>query len=324
MGYWLGVWIMGIGAALCAAESPQADCVVFPLWQETIPGALGSEEKDKPMLYVYLPSDAPAPTPAVVICPGGGYAHLAMDHEGREIAERLRRENIAAIVLKYRLPGDGYRHPIPILDARRAIQTVRFHARDWNIHPDRIGILGFSAGGHLASTSGTFFEEIALSSAGKDAVGSVSYRPNFLVLVYPVISMQDEWTHRGSRANLLGPEPPQELIERLSNERQITKDTPPTFLIHADDDKTVLPENSILFYQGLRKAGIPAELHIYRKGGHGFGTRPTAGPAAGWLEDCLKWMKQMGFLPTEQPASETKTTSLLFLMEQTDESEAES
>lgn len=274
------------------------------------------------MLYVYLPSEAPAPTAAVVICPGGGYAHLAMDHEGREIAERLRRENIAAIVLKYRLPGDGYRHPIPILDARRAIQTVRFHARDWNIHPDRIGILGFSAGGHLASTAGTFFEEIPLASAAKDALSSVSYRPNFLVLVYPVISMQDEWTHRSSRANLLGPEPLQELIERLSNERQITKDTPPTFLIHADDDKTVLPENSILFYQGLRKAGIPAELHIYRKGGHGFGTRPTAGPASGWLEDCLKWMKQMGFLHPEQPVS-AADKPLSFLVEQTQESDRE-
>lgn len=323
MRYWLAIWAVCGGASLWAAESPQTNGLVLPLWQETIPGALGSEDKDKPMLYVYLPSEAPAPTPAVVICPGGGYVRHAMDHEGREIAERLRRENIAAIVLKYRLPGDGYRHPIPILDARRAIQTVRFHARDWNIHPDRIGILGFSAGGHLASTAGTFFEDIPLSSAVRDAVGSVSYRPNFLVLVYPVISMQDEWTHQGSRANLLGPQPPQELMERLSNERQITKDTPPAFLIHADDDKTVLPENSILFYQGLRKAGIPAELHIYRKGGHGFGTRSTAGPAARWLEDCLMWMKQMGFLQPEQPAS-TADKPLSFLSGPIDELNAES
>lgn len=296
MQYLLGMWFVCSGVWVGAAERSQADWMTLPLWKENIPGALGSEEKDIPMLTVYLPSGVSGPTPAVVICPGGGYAHLAMDHEGYQIAERLRREKIAAIVLKYRLPGDGYRHPIPILDARRALQTVRFHARQWNIDPNQIGIMGFSAGGHLASTAGTFFEEIPLASVVQDAVSRVSYRPNFLVLVYPVISMQDGLTHQGSKANLLGPEPSPELVERLSNERQITKDTPPTFLIHANDDKTVLPENSIFFYQGLRKVGVPAELHIYLKGGHGFGTRPSAGPAAGWLEDCLNWMKQMGFL----------------------------
>lgn len=296
MRHWLGWLVVWHGAFLWAAEGPQTDCLTFPIWPETIPGTLGTAEKDIPRIFVYLPADSTGPTPAVVICPGGGYVRHAMEHEGRDIAERLRRESIAAVVLKYRLPADGYRHPVPILDARRAIQTVRFHARQWNIDPNQIGIMGFSAGGHLASTAGTFFEEIPLAASVQDAVSQASYHPNFLVLVYPVISMQDELTHRGSKINLLGPEPAPELVERLSNERQITKATPPTFLIHANDDKTVLPENSVLFYGGLRKAGIPAELHIYLKGGHGFGTRPSAGPAAGWLDDCLKWMKQMGFL----------------------------
>jgi len=300
----IGWWFLCSSALLWAAEIPEQNCFTIPLWPQTVPGSLGSEEKDIPEISVYLPAGAVGSVPAVVICPGGGYVRLAAEHEGREIAERLRQQQAAGIVLKYRLPGNGYRHPIPLLDARRAIQIVRLHADEWKINPEKIGILGFSAGGHLASTAGTFFEEIPLAATVQDAAGRMAYRPDFMVLVYPVISMRDDITHRGSKENLLGPQPPQALAERLSNERQITSQTPPTFLIHAHDDKTVSPENSILFYEGLRKAGIPAELHIYLKGGHGFGIRPSAGPACGWLDACLVWMEQMGL--TDKPAAESK------------------
>ncbi len=284
-------------ASVSDQQRAPEDVSTIPLWRDRAPGATGDRDIDIPMITVYLPSASQKPMPAVVICPGGGYVRLAADHEGKVIAEWLREKGIAAFVLKYRLPVNGYRHPIPLLDARRAIQQVRFRAEEWNIDPDRIGIMGFSAGGHLASTSGThlgafFFDPVEPGQI--DAVSEISFRPDFMVLVYPVISMQDEITHKGSKNNLLGTNPPAELVNRLSNESQITKETPPTFLVHANDDKSVLPENSIRFYEGLRKAGVPAEMHIYLKGGHGFGTRPSAGPAAKWLEQCFEWMKQAG------------------------------
>jgi len=300
----IGWWFLCSSALLWAAEIPEQNCFTIPLWPQTVPGALGSEPKDIPEISVYLPAGGVGSVPVVVICPGGGYVRLAAEHEGREIAERLRQQQVAGIVLKYRLPVDGYRHPIPLLDARRAIQIVRLHADEWKINREKIGILGFSAGGHLASTAGTFFEEIPLAATVQDAASQMAYRPDFMVLVYPVISMRDDITHGGSKGNLLGPQPPQELVERLSNERQITSQTPPTFLIHANDDTGVPPENSILFYEGLRKAGIPAELHIYLKGGHGFGIRPSAGPACGWLDACLVWMEQMGL--RDKPAAKSK------------------
>jgi acetyl esterase/lipase len=267
------------------------------LWTNNIPGAQGSDQKDTPALMVYVPAVEKATGAAVVICPGGGYDHHAMDHEGRQVAEWFCQQGIAAFILRYRLPGDGYRHPIPLMDTQRAIRLVRFNAEKWHSKSDKIGIIGFSAGGHLASTAGTHFDKpVSTEGYTPDAIDAVSARPDFMILIYPVISMQEEMTHDGSKKNLLGPHPPQELVELLSNEKQVTPRTPPTFLVHASDDDGVPVENSIRFYEALRKARVPAEMHIYLKGGHGFGMRPSAGPAAQWPDECLKWMQQLGLL----------------------------
>lgn len=267
----------------------------FPLWADGAPGASGDTEKDVPTLTPYVPAADKATGTAVIICPGGGYGHLASDHEGVQIAEWLNSIGVTAFVLRYRLPSNGYRHPIPLMDTQRAIRLVRTRADEWKVKPERIGILGFSAGGHLASTAATHFEQPVATGDKADAVDAVSCRPDFQVLIYPVISMDLAITHRGSRENLLGKEPSEELVRLLSNELQITEKTPPAFLVHADDDKAVVSENSIRYYIGLRKANVQAELHIYLKGGHGFGIRPTAGPAAQWTDLCARWLSQSGF-----------------------------
>lgn len=273
-----------------------------PLWAQGAPGALGVAENDIPTLTPYLLAAEKATGTAVIICPGGGYGGLAKDHEGVQIAEWLNSIGVTAFILQYRLPAHGYRHPTPLMDAQRAIRLVRSRAAEWTIKPDRIGILGFSAGGHLASTAATHFETPVATGDKADAVDALSCRPDFQILIYPVISMEDGITHRGSRNNLLGNEPSEELIRLLSNELQITEKTPPAFLVHADDDKAVLPENSIRYYLGLRKANVPAELHIYLKGGHGFGIRPSAGPAATWADRCGEWLAQSGWAePVSRP-----------------------
>ena len=277
-----------------AIEVPSEESAVLPLWSGPVPGTLGDKDTDKPTLTVFLPDPSQCTGAAVVVCPGGGYSHLAFDYEGLVIAQWLREKGVAAFVLKYRLPANGYRHPIPLMDAQRAIRLVRSKAQQWDIDPNRIGIMGFSAGGHLASTAGTHFNNpVKIEDQETDEIDAVACRPDFMILVYPVISMQDSITHADSKANLLGENPSQERIDFLSNEKQITKDTPPTFLVHADDDKGVLPENSILFYEGLRRAGVPAEMHIYLKGGHGFGIRPSAGPTSRWIDLCFLWMRQI-------------------------------
>jgi acetyl esterase/lipase len=278
------------GAMGAAEERP-----VIELWPDGAPGALGQADQDKPTIQVYHPTSDSAGGTAVVICPGGGYSGLAMDHEGRQIAEWFNSVGVTAFILKYRLPARGYRHPFPLMDAQRAIRLVRARAEEWKINPDRIGILGFSAGGHLASTAATHFNQPVPTGENADAIDAVSCRPDFQILIYPVISMDPAIVHRGSRNNLLGPEPAEELLRLVSNELQITAQTPPAFLVHANDDKGVLPENSIRYYLGLRQANVPAELHIFLKGGHGFGMRPSAGPAAGWPALCRQWLEQMGF-----------------------------
>lgn len=277
-------------------ETSSADNVLR-LWSQDIPGALGAGEKDIPTLTLYLPKPDVATDAAIVICPGGGYGHLAMDHEGTQIAAYFNSIGVSAFILKYRLPSDGYRHPVPLMDAQRAIRLVRFNAKQWNVNPAKIGIIGFSAGGHLASSAGTHFEKPVEIEGVLDAVDAVSCRPDFMVLVYPVISMQDGITHGGSKLNLLGDHPDPALVELMSNEKQVTSQTPPTFLVHANDDNAVPPENSVLFYLECRKAKVPAEMHIYLKGGHGFGMRPNAGPAATWPKACRQWMQQLDFLP---------------------------
>jgi len=266
------------------------------LWPEGAPGAKGDAEGDKPKLTIYLPDEQKATGAAVVICPGGGYGHLAMDHEGHQIAEWLNSLGVAGFILQYRHrnSGAGYGHPIPLQDAQRAVRMVRSNAERYAIDPNRIGILGFSAGGHLASTAGTHFDKG--NAEAKDPIDQASCRPDFMVLIYPVISLRESFTHGGSRENLLGKEPDPNLVEYLSNEKQVTPQTPPTFLVHTYEDTVVPAENSIYFYLALRKAGVPAEMHLYLKGPHGFGLGKTVGAASSWPIRCAEWMQASGLL----------------------------
>lgn len=262
-----------------------------PLWVGDAPGAKGKETGDIPGIHIY-PAEKPNGA-AVVVCPGGGYGGHAMDHEGVQIADWLNSHGITAVVLKYRL-GAKYNHPIPLQDAQRAIRYVRAKATDWKVDPNRVGILGFSAGGHLASTTGTHFD-LGKKDA-KDPIDGESCRPDFMVLMYPVITLSGPFAHGGSRNNLLGKNPDPQLIELLSNEKQVTKDTPPTFLVHTSADKGVPPENSVMFYLALSKHKIPAELHIYEKGNHGLGLGPKDLPYSSWPDRCIAWMKGRGLL----------------------------
>jgi acetyl esterase/lipase len=269
---------------------------VVLLWADGAPGAKGSRDGDKPALTIYLPAKEKATGAAVVICPGGGYGHLAMDHEGHQIAQWLNSFGVAGFILQYRhsKSGAGYGHPAPLQDAQRAVRTVRARAKEWNVDPARIGILGFSAGGHLASSAGTHFQN--RYSDAKDSIDKVSCRPDFMILIYPVISFTEWCTHKGSRRNLLGNDPHRELVENLSNERQVTAQTPPTFLVHGNDDTGVPAENSIFFYLALRKAKVPAEMHIYENGRHGFGLGKKFGAVSSWPVRCEDWMRGRGLL----------------------------
>jgi len=275
---------------------------VIPLWPNGAPGAKGTEPgKDIPTVTVWLARPETATGAAVVVCPGGGYGGLADDHEGKQVAEWLNTLGIAGFVLKYRL-GPRYHHPAMLQDAGRAIRTVRAGASKWNLDPHRIAIMGFSAGGHLASTAGTHYD------AGKpdadDPTEQVSSRPDRLILVYPVITFAPPFRHSGSLRNLLGENPAPELVENLSNDRQVTRDTPPTFLAHTNADTSVAAENSMQFALALRKAGVPVELHLFERGRHGLGLGGGAAqlkiapdPAfQAWPKLCETWLKNQGFL----------------------------
>jgi len=274
-----------------AAEAP-----VELLWPDGAPGAKGTAAGDTPTLTIYLPEESKATGTAVVICPGGGYGHLAMDHEGHQIAQWLNSFGVAGVILQYRHrnSGAGYGHPAPLQDAQRAIRTVRSKAGQWRVKPQRIGILGFSAGGHLTSTALTHFKDKVYEP--QDNIDKTGCRPDFGVLIYPVISFTEPFTHVGSRRNLLGPEPNQELFEKFSNEKQVTSETPPTFLIHTWEDKGVPAENSIYFYLALRRAGVQSEMHIFAKGPHGFGLGQNIEGTSAWPTLCQNWMKASGFL----------------------------
>jgi acetyl esterase/lipase len=263
------------------------------LWPQGAPGAVGSEDRDQPTLSIYLPSTAKANGAAVVICPGGGYGALAVDHEGRQPAEWLNAHGVAAFVLKYRL-GPRYHHPAPLQDAQRALRMVRARANEWQVDPNRIGIWGFSAGGHLASTAGTHFEEGKLDAG--EPMERVGSRPDFLILCYPVITFTPPYAHLGSRNNLLGKEADPKLVEDLSNDKRVTARTPPTFLFHTNEDKGVPPENSVQFYLALRKAGVPAELHIYEHGRHGVGLAPKDPVLSSWPDRLAAWLEGRGLL----------------------------
>jgi acetyl esterase/lipase len=276
------------GGGEARAEAP------IRLWQGDAPGALGHDDKDTPTLTPYLPDPGARNGTAVVICPGGGYGMLA-DHEGRDYALFLNKYGVSAFVLKYRLGSNGYRHPRMLEDAARAVRTVRARAKEWGVDAQRVGIMGSSAGGHLASTLLTHFDAGAASSA--DAVERESSRPDFGILCYAVISLGPHG-HAGSRTNLLGPNPPAELVELLSNERQVTAQTPPCFIWHTLEDDAVPVENSIEFAAALRRNGVPFDLHVYQNGRHGIGLadKPPFEHAHPWGADLVYWMRVRGYV----------------------------
>ncbi|MGQ9916574.1 MAG: alpha/beta hydrolase [Bryobacteraceae bacterium] len=260
------------------AQAPRTEL----LWPEGAPGAVGNEDVDKPSLTIY-----PAVQPngaAVLICPGGGYVNLAVDHEGRQVAEWFNSFGVTAFVLKYRL-APRYRHPAMIEDARRAMRIIRSRAKEFGIDPARVGVMGFSAGGHLASTLSNHFQE--------------GERPDFAILCYPVISFTTRYTHSGSMRALLGDPPDPALVWELSNELRVTSQTPPTFLFHTNADTGVPPENSILYYLALRRAGVPAELHIYQEGRHGVGLAQKDLVLSTWPSRLKDWMAVRGIIPAQ-------------------------
>ncbi len=281
----------------------------FPLYKAGIPNSKPAPDQEVtlirdakhiniskisiPTLSVYLPSPEKANGTAIIICPGGGYVNTAIGHEGFEVAKTLNEMGVAAFVLKYRIPNDSTmvnKEIGPLQDAQRAIQIVRQRAKEWKVNPSRVGILGFSAGGHLASTAGTHFTKAIIDN--KD---STNLRPDFMVLLYPVISLSDSMAHIGSRNQLIGKTPTPEKIREYSNDLQVTAQTPPTFLVHAGDEKGVKVQNSINFYLALQKNNVPAELHVYPKGGHGFGM-DNASTKDQWIERLKNWLDMNGWL----------------------------
>lgn len=270
----------------------------IPLYPKTIPNQKGhpidTSNKDgsvfnrvsTPSLCIYLGQKTIHPKTAVIICPGGGYAELNIKREGYDIAEAFKMKGVAAFVLKYRLPDERTnldKSIAPLQDAQQAIKMVRDSATAWNIDPGKIGIMGFSAGGHLASSAGVHYEDVQITNTSNTSV-----RPDFMLLIYPVISFNNLFGHIGSRNSLLGKTPSQASVTYFSNELFVNRQTPPTFLTHPGDDEIVSVINSIRFYEALNKNGVPADLHVYAKGGHGYGTTPTFDE---WFGRCLNWMR---------------------------------
>ncbi len=270
-------------------EEPKPPVIV--LWPEGAPLAQGRADADIPRLTIYLPKKSICQT-AVVVIPGGGYSALAADHEGRQPALWLNSLGIAAFVLEYRL-GPNYHYPAQLLDAQRAIRSVRANAERFKIAPDRIGVWGFSAGGHLASLTGTHFD--AGDAGASDPIERANSRPDFMILEYPVIEplgSAAEWSFK----ELLGEHPSEELVRSVSTDLQVTKATPPTFLQLSTDDDIVSPENGVRFYMALLKAGVPAELHIYQSGGHGYGLAALNADLSGWAQSLTGWLRLRGLL----------------------------
>ncbi|MBX2842710.1 MAG: alpha/beta hydrolase [Flammeovirgaceae bacterium] len=257
-------------------------------------GILRISQVTRPTIQVFLPEKEKATGAAVVICPGGGYGILAIDHEGYQIAKWLNSFGIAGIILKYRLPDDRIMEDKtigPLMDAQQAIRMVRQNASEWNIDPEKVGIMGFSAGGHLASTAGTHFNDIVGGIEDKSSV-----RPDFNILIYPVVSFQEGVGHMGSRRNLIGQTNDFKLVSKYSNELQVTEETPPTFLVHSRDDKAVPVQNSIRFYEALLNYDTPSEMHLYNKGGHGYGLGREGSTSVSWPERCEAWLKEIGIV----------------------------
>ena len=279
---------LGLLLLTCAAAGTAAEPTPVPLWPGDAPGAHGKGPDDIPTLTTYPIDPAVATGAAMVILPGGGYGGLADPHEGGNFARFLAEHGVAGFVLHYRLGSHGYHHPVELEDAARALRTVRAHAAEWKVDPKRIGIMGSSAGGHLASTLLTHFDAGDAKSA--DPIEQQSSRPDLGVLCYAVITMGPD-THGGSKANLLGSDPAPELVTLLSNEQQVTKDTPPCFLWSTWEDKTVKVENTLAFAAALRRAGVPMDLHVYERGGHGLGLA-NGHP---WTKDLIFWLTQRGW-----------------------------
>ena len=290
-------------AAVRESRIKEQRAEVITLWPEGVPGAIANAGPEvladgrvsnihQPTLTAYLPKPPGRPGTAVIICPGGGYQRLAIEKEGREVAEWLNSLGITAFVLKYRVKE--YSHPAPLRDVLRAIRTVRDNATAWHVDPGRIGVLGFSAGGHLAATAGTLFD--APEGRTGAAIDRVSARPDFMLLVYPVITLEGQYAHAGSRDSLLGSSPSAALLERLSPQLQVTANTPPAFLVHGGTDQSVAPQNSLLFYDALRRAGVAAEIHVYERGAHGIGLARDQGPMSEWTARAADWLAARGLL----------------------------
>jgi acetyl esterase/lipase len=287
------VFLFCLGSLLSTFGQPTNS---FPLWSEGAPGALGKADKDIPTLTPYYPDPAKATGAAFVICPGGGYGGLA-PHEGIDYAHFFNEHGVAGFVLKYRLGPSGYHHPAMLQDAARALRTVRARAGEWKLDAHRIGIIGSSAGGHLASTLLTHFDAGKADAA--DPIERENSRPDLGILCYPVVTLQDPFAHAGSRKNLLGPNPTSELVTELSNELKVTKETPPCFIWHTCEDTVVPVENSLQFAAALRKFGVPFDLHIYEKGKHGMGLGSQVyggGDRHPWTKDCVYWLKGRGWV----------------------------
>jgi acetyl esterase/lipase len=276
-----------------AVDTAHGDREFLLLWPEGAPGALGDGPEDKPKITVYRAPAETASGAAAVVCPGGSYRRLASDHEGKQVAEWLNGLGVAAFVLQYRV-GPRYRHPAPLEDAQRALRLVRARAAELAVDPERVGIVGFSAGGHLAATAGTRFDEGRTEAP--DPVDRMGSRPAFLILGYPVVSLTAPFAHRDSVRFLLGEPADARLAERLSNELQVTDRTPPAFLFHTADDATVPVENSLAFYGALRRAGVPAELHVFLRGRHGVGLARDDPALSAWPELCASWLAAIGVL----------------------------
>jgi acetyl esterase/lipase len=290
------------------AISGNAQNPVLKVWPSGAPGSVKNENYSEkstvtgeivshyekvtdPTITVFLPSAEKATGTAVLICPGGGYGGLAFDHEGYAIARWLNNNGIAGIILKYRLPSDEImkdKSVGPLQDAQESIRIIRRNALQWRIDPWKIGVIGFSAGGHLASTLSTHFAEKVYTV--KD---TTSARPDFSLLIYPVISFDSTFTHAGSRRNLIGASPSEDAVRHFSNELMITDKTPPAFLVHSADDKVVPVKNSIVYFEGLVRYNIPAELHVFQKGGHGYGLAINSGTQSAWPDLCLRWLKEI-------------------------------
>jgi acetyl esterase/lipase len=296
--------------AIISVLNSNAQQKTMDLWPQGIPGLVFTdsyieksttseglitrfEKTTNPMIYIFLPTREKATGTAVLICPGGGYAALAFGHEGNAIASWLNDNGIAGIILKYRLPSDLIMKDKsigPLQDAQEAMRIIRRNAVAWNIDPKKVGVIGFSAGGHLASTLSTHYADKVY-----DVADTISARPDFSLLIYPVITMDSSFTHAGSRKNLIGENPSDKAVKSFSNELQVNEKTPPAFMVHSADDQTVPVKNSIVYYEQLVKYKIPSELHIFQKGGHGYGLGGSKDTQSAWPGLCINWLKASGF-----------------------------